>query len=163
MYKEVLVETTDLYQHGTDNNQQTIQQVDSKSSEKSWKYLGDFQKNILFIVHYENAVHIPDEQLKFLAGILTACKLSMADVAVLNVAKSPDVKFTIVRKNFSASMMILFGITPKAFEMPIDFPEFQVQAFNNCTFLFTPAIEEVSKDQLLKSKLWVSLRKMFEV
>jgi hypothetical protein len=57
--------------------------------------------------------------------------------------------------------MILLGLTPEEFEMPLNFPEFQVQPFNNCTFLHAPMLEVLEADKVLKSKLWVCLKKMF--
>jgi len=47
--------------------------------------------------------------------------------------------------------------------MPLSFPEFQVQAFNNCIFLHTPVLEVLETDKVLKSKLWVCLKRMFGV
>jgi hypothetical protein len=163
MYKDALIETTDLDCQLADKNQSPCQDVESKPAEKSWKILGDFQKKILMIVQYENAAHIPDVDLNFLTGILTACKLSIADIGILNLSNAPSSLHKSVNEKFQAAVIIFFGVSPKQFEMPIDFPEFQVQPFNNCTFLFVPTIDEISKDQLLKSKLWVSLRKVFGI
>jgi len=164
MYKDVLVENTDLDQHQADSNQEKEQLVENKKvEEKTWKYLGDYKKKNLFIVQYDSAVFIPDEQLNFLTTILTACKLSLADVAILNLATAPSIVYNDVQEKFKSKVTILFGITPQQFEMPVNFPEFQVQPFNNCTFLSGPTIEQIENDKLLKSKLWVSLRKIFGV
>ena len=35
-----------------------------------WKWLGENNKNILVIVSYPDAVHLPDNELAFLTGIL---------------------------------------------------------------------------------------------
>jgi hypothetical protein len=163
MYRDVLVETSELSHQLTDKNQQHHSAVPSMPAEKSWKFLGDFQKKILFIVQYENAVHIPDEQLNFLTGILTACKLTIADIGILNLANAPSSTYNTVNEKLLATVTILFGVSPKQIEMPIDFPEFQVQPFSNCTFLFVPTIDEITENKLLKSKLWVSLRKIFGI
>jgi hypothetical protein len=164
MYKDVLVENTDLSQQPADSNQGKKQLVeDQKTEKKNWKYLGDNKKKILFIVQYNNAVYIPDDQLNFLTTILSACKLSLADIAILNLATAPSGNYKDIQDKFKSNVTILFGITPQQFEMPIDFPEFQVQPFDKCTFLSAPIIEQLEGDKLLKSKLWVSLRKIFGV
>ena len=164
MYKDVLVENDDPGQQQTDSDQEKKQPVEVQTEEvKSWKHLGDYKKRILFIVRYDDAVHIPDEQLNFLTTILSACKLSLADIAILNLAKAPSTFYKEVQEKFKSNVTILFGITPQQFEMPVNFPEFQVQPFNNCTFLSGPTIEQMENDKLLKSKLWVSLRKIFNV
>jgi len=157
MYKDVLVEDHDP-------GQEKEQSVETQTrEEKSWKYLGDYKKKILFIVQYDNAVFIPDEQLNFLTTILSACKLSLADIAILNLANAPSGIYKNVQERFKSSVTILLGITPQKLEMPINFPEFQVQPFDKCTFLSAPTIGQMENDKLLKSKLWVSLRKIFGV
>ena len=164
MYKDVLIENADPNQEITEPGHQKKQFVEEQKTEEiSWKYLGDNKKKILFVVHHENAVHIPDEQLTFLTTILSACKLNLADVGILNIANAPSGIYKDVQDKFKSNVMILLGITPKKFEMPISFPEFQVQPFDNCTFLSAPTIEQMENDKLLKSKLWVSLRKIFGV
>jgi len=58
---------------------------------------------------------------------------------------------------------MLFGTEPSTINLPVSFPHFQLQSFNNYTFLFTPPLHEIRNDQILKSKLWVCLRKIFNV
>src|SRR5687767_780994 len=55
----------------------------------SWKFLGENRRNILIAVDYTETMHIPDEQLRFLINLLTACKLNLGDVAVLNINRYP--------------------------------------------------------------------------
>lgn len=160
MYKDVLVEDADFNRQQDDSNQQKKLSIKDPNVEVKWKWLGDFKKDILFLVHYEQAVHIPDEQLNFVTTILSACKMSLADVAIVNLATAPSNIYKDVQEKFKSKVTILFGITPQQFEMPINFPEFQIQPFNNCTFLAAPAIEQLENDKLLKSKLWVSLKKI---
>lgn len=131
--------------------------------ERGWKYLGENRKNFLLIVCYNDVTYLPDQQLNFLTSILGACKLSLGDVAILNISNSPSRLYTDVQEKFKSSATILFGITPLEFEMPVNFPEFQVQPFNNCIFLHTPSLEKLESDKVLKSKLWVCLRKIFGV
>jgi len=164
MYKDVLVEDHEPGPQHTGPYPEKKQPLVTKSGhEESWKYLGDFKKKILFIVHYERAVFIPDDQLNFLTTILSACKLSLADIAILNLANAPSGIYKHIQKKFKSNVAILIGITPEKLEMPINFPDFQVQPFDSCTFLSAPGIEQMENDKLLKSKLWVSLRKIFGV
>ena len=128
-----------------------------------WKYLGEYKKNILLVVRYVTVAYIPDEQLNFLTSVLGACKLSLGDIAILNLTNAPSVLHKDIQNKFKSSIMILFGLTPEELEMPVSFPEFQVQAFNYCTYLHTQALEKLETDKVLKSKLWVCLRKMFNL
>ena len=171
MYKTALVDTNDSSAEGesvqtVSLNTKTAAKPDpdtTNSKAVNWKYLGDYKKNILIIVRYNAVPYLPDEQLNFLSSILSACKLNLADVAILNIANTSPASYKTIQEKFKSSFTILFGLTPEEFEMPLSFPEFQVQAFNNCTFLHTPVLEMLEGDKVLKSKLWVCLRKMFGV
>jgi hypothetical protein len=128
-----------------------------------WKILGDYKKNILILVNYEDAVHLPNEALTLLTNMLVACKLSLADVGILNLQHAPSKQFKDIREQFNSSIILLVGLNPQDISLPVNFPQFQVQSFNNITFLYSPSAEIMETDDLLKSKLWVSLRKIFNI
>lgn len=128
-----------------------------------WPVLGQMKKNILIIVRYPNAVYMPDDQLNFLVSVLGACKLSLGDVAIVNISNAPSPFYKPVLQKFRSTTTILFGLTPQEFEMPVDFPEFQVQNVNSCIFLHAPTLETLEADKILKSKLWVCLKKIFDL
>lgn len=131
--------------------------------EPDWKYLGNNQRNILIVVNYDNAVHLPDEELNFLTNMLSACKLSLGDVAIVNKYNYKEASYKDFLAEFKSKVVFLFGVEPFVFKLPVSFPYFQVQTVAHCTFLYTPALEEQRKDALLKSKLWVSLRTIFGI
>jgi len=128
-----------------------------------WKFLGNNQQNILVVVDYKNAVHLPDEELNFLTSMLAACKLSLGDVAIVNRNNYKDIFYKDLLTHFQSKIVFLFGVEPVAFGLPVSFPYFQVQLLATSTFLYTPALEERRTDPLLKSKLWVSLRSIFGI
>jgi hypothetical protein len=169
MYRTSLVDTNEGLQPA--GKKQTVSlpatthvESGTKSMQSpAWKFLGEYKKPILIIVRYENTPYLPDQQLNFLTSVLTACKLNLGDVAIFNIANGPSVLYKDFQEKFKSSFTVLFGLTPEEFQMPLSFPEFQVQAFNNCTFLHTPVLEALEADKVLKSKLWVCLRKMFGV
>jgi hypothetical protein len=128
-----------------------------------WKFLGSNQQNILIVVNYSNAVHLPDDELSFLTNMLAACKLSLGDVAIVNRNNYKDVLYKELLTHFQSKIVFLFGVEPAEFGLPVSFPYFQVQSLANSTFLYTPALEERHTNTLLKSKLWVSLRGIFGI
>lgn len=132
-------------------------------TEPEWKYLGDNKKNILVVVDHSGITHLPDEELNFLTNILTACKLSLADVAIINKQNYPNQTYKEITNHFSCKTVLLFGMDPAEFGLPVSFPHFQVQTFTDSTFLFSPGLEECRKDKLLKSKLWVCLQRIFGI
>lgn len=129
----------------------------------TWKWLGENKKNILVAVQYEDAVHIPDTDLAFLTSMLTACKLSLADVAIVNLKQQPDNGYKLVTEQFQSRVALLFDIEPASFGLPMNFPHFQIQPFANCSFLYAPALKELESDKVQKSKLWVALRRLFNI
>jgi hypothetical protein len=140
-----------------------MEQEASTDNTESWKSLGNNQKNILIVVHYGDMVHLPDEELSFLTGMLTACKLSLDDVAIINTNHYQKIGYKDILSHFKSKIIFLFGVPPGDFGLPVNFPFFQVQSLSNCTFLFTPALEQRHTDVLFKSRLWVSLRTIFSI
>lgn len=137
--------------------------VEKEAEEPILKYLGNNKKNILVVVSYPDAVHLPDEALTFLTNMLTACKLSLGDVAIVNRKNYPEGTYKDLVAQFKSKTVFLFGIDPLDFGMPVGFPHYQVQHLANSTFLYSPSLDEHKNDPLLKSKLWVSLRNIFGI
>ncbi len=128
-----------------------------------WKSLGNNLKNILIISNNENVVYLPDDQLSFLTGILTACKMSLADVAIINFNNYPGIVYKDLISHLNSKHVLLYGVAPAVFGLPIDFPHFQPQKFAGTTYLYSPSLNELEKDKLLKSKLWICLKQMFNI
>jgi len=126
------------------------------------KYLGSNQKNILVIVSHQSVPFLPDAELSFLTTVLAACKLSIADIGILNLFHNQisDVQNFV---NAEAKNILLFGVEPLSIGLPINFPAFQLQAFNNRAYLHAPALLQIEKDKALKTRLWTSLKAMFRI
>ena len=124
-------------------------------------FLGKNEKNILILVNEKDVPFLQDPDLNFLIGILGACKLSMADVALVNCNQGIPVNSTKLSAKFNPSKNILFGVAPSALELPLHFPHNQIQHYNNQVYLSSPSLKEIAADKELKQKLWDSLRKIF--
>ena len=129
----------------------------------TWKSLGSNHKNILIIVKSSEAVHLADNELTFLTGILSACKLTLADVAILNLNNHPEASYKELTKYFKSKIVLLFETEPAAFGLPMSFPHYQIQAFANNSFLYSPSLKELENDKVEKSKLWVCLKRLFNL
>jgi len=128
-----------------------------------WKYLGENKKKTLVVVNYEDAAHIPDKQLSFLTKLLTACNLNLADVAILNFHNYRSTDFDSILNHFKPKVVLLFGTGPAEFGMPMIFPQFQVQGYKDAVFVSAPLLEIIEPDKTLKGKLWVCLKKIFNL
>ena len=127
------------------------------------KSLGDNRKNILVVVSYPDAMYLPDHDLGFLTGILGSCKLSLADVAVFNLTNHPETSYREMLAFFKSKIVFLFGVEPTVLGLPLNFPHFQIQPFAGNSFLFSPSLQELENDKVLKSKLWVCLKRIFSL
>ncbi len=126
-------------------------------------YLGNNRKNIVLVVSNEETLHLPDDQLNFLLGILAACKLSMEDVAILNINKNETATYLTVTKELNAEKIFLFGVTTEQVALPLQIPDYQVQPYNNQVYLCAPDLATLQHDKAEKTKLWTSLKKIFSL
>ncbi len=125
-------------------------------------YLGDNHKGIVITVHEPAAVHITDVSLALLTTILQACKLSLQDVAIFNTAHNP-VQWGTVQALVSMKTLILFGINPTVYGMPILFEEYHVQAYAGVTCIYSHSIQDIATNKSYKAQLWTALKKAFAI
>jgi hypothetical protein len=113
------------------------------------RYLGNNVRNITVLVNNPEHTFLPEDQLAFLTKMLTACKLNIGDVAIVNTAVNTVIDEIINVLN--PSKLIAFGV-------PVN------TAVEN---IIAPPLSElvVESDQskTLKMKLWGSLKQTFEV
>ena len=127
----------------------------------SISFLGSNQKNIALVVKAETSIYLPDDELNFLLGILTACKLSMADIALINVSKNAGLNYTTITELLKAEKIFLFGLDAESLELPLQFPHYQIQHYNSQVYLSAVSLTELQKDKEEKMKLWNCLKNIF--
>jgi hypothetical protein len=141
-------------------------QQDSAPGKDSYDYLGKNLKNIAIIVDSPQTVFLPEQQLTFLIKMLEACRMTIADTAIINHALS-KVEIIELKHRLHPTHVLLFGVEPTGIKLPFNIPPFKIQSYDNCIYLYAPGMEKLNLDteegKLLKSKLWVCLRTMFGV
>jgi hypothetical protein len=160
LYRSVLLETAGPAEK---ISLQVEVQTDVGKEKPGLGSLGNNRKNILILLNEAGAVHLPDRELNFLTGILTACKLSLDDVAIINLDKHKDVNYKDLVREFKSRVVLLFNIAPAELGLPVNFPHYQVQPLAQQTFLAAPSLGDLENDRLEKSKLWVSLKRLFNI
>ena len=133
------------------------------SATPAWKSLGNNQQQILITVSYSGTTYLPDAALNLLTSMLTACKLSLGDVAIVNLQHYDNISGKEIISHFKSKRVLLFGMDPISFGLPVSFPTFQVQTVANTTYLYSPALDDIIDDKLAKSKLWVCLQRIFSI
>lgn len=135
------------------------------SSEKPL-YLGNNLQHILILVNDSNTVHVDDESLNFLTNIIQACKKNLGDVAIVNLAHH-TLNYAALKEKLSPKHVLLFDISPTSIQLPFTVPNYQLQQYDGCQFLFASGLQNMIANtqdaKLEKSKLWLSLKKMFNL
>jgi len=126
-------------------------------------FLGGNNRHILLLVNNFDVPFLPDAQLNFLLVILSACKLNMADIAIVNLNKTDSKEHKNIPEFFKASVVMLFGIEATALSLPFKIPHFQIQSFKNQKYLFAPSLEVIENDVNQKKKLWEVLKNIFSI
>ncbi|OLY91977.1 hypothetical protein SAMN05444008_106248 [Cnuella takakiae] len=124
--------------------------------------LGGNKKGILIVVSNDAYPYLPDAELEFLSNILSACRLSIADVAIVNFHHYPQ-PYTELLKQFNSKQVLLMGVTPQQVDLPFNFPHFQLQNFDQRTYLCALPLGPISQNRDLKMQLWGCLKNMFGI
>ena len=117
------------------------------------KYLGKNEKNILILVNEPDHAFLGDDELSFLMNVLSACSVSMVDVAVVNSHNDETVKHKKLVHQFSPSVIIFLGTEPQLLGFPIQIPVYQVQQYNKQQYLCAPSLQKLSIDKEEKKQL----------
>ena len=127
-----------------------------------FKFLGACEQKIIIIISSKKVTFLSDSELAFLTKILTACKLTLADVAIININNFTKDQFTSVH-DMEPVNVIMFGVSCLEFNLPFDIPNFQVQPYAGVKYLTAPLLNEIENDQQLKKSLWSCFQKMLEL
>ena len=142
----------------------TVTQPVQQSEPVTYKTLGNNKQQITVVVNCPNDVYVPEADLQFLTKMLGACKLNMADVAIVNYASAP-IAIDRLKTQLQPKSLLLFGVEPGDIQLPISFPAFKEQPYAGTTYLFTPPLSQLNLEteeaKLLKRKLWDCLKRMF--
>ena len=122
--------------------------------------LGENKKNILFLVNNAQNKFLSDDEMDMLSNLITACKLSMADIALVNY-HTHNLNYRELTNHFQPKKILIFGITTSALELPFAIPLFQIQQFQEQQYIIAPALSEFLNNKNLKKELWTCLQKLF--
>ena len=150
-----------LYQHSLVHIEKDKKPV--KAHGHTIKHLGNNKKNITILINNENAAFLSDTELDFLSKILAACKLTLADVAIVNLHKEKDLDHEKISMAFTPEKILLFGVEPTTLKLPFQIPHFQVQKYNNQIYIIAPPLGILESDKGLKKLLWACFQQIFSI
>jgi len=132
----------------------------------SYHFLGENNRSICVLANYPEGDFLPEDQLEFLKKMLAACKLSLNDIALLNIARQA-INIADVRLQLHPEILFLWGIEPASAGMKSGMPDYTVTMFDGMSI-----IPVVSPDLMtgihpegiaLKQRLWACLKKLFNL
>ena len=145
---------------------QKAEPVEEKVHKPGKWYLGNYEKKIIVLVNDDNNIYLDDAALEFLTGILTACKLNLAQIAVINFNNHP-VQFQQLKKELQPRYIIAFGVNALQIELPFSMPDYQVQQYDGCAIVtaspFKNLNQQTTAAKTEKTKLWNCLKKMLDL
>ena len=173
LYKDVLVITepstppsAKVVTKGNEINLAEAVNIPQKAPEiKKW-WLGDNNRQIAVLVSDPSNVYIGEQELTFLTNILKACQLGMADIALINMAKTQR-SYLELAGNPGCKQFILFGISPAELQLQFNFAPYQSQAVDSYQFLQAAPLNAMMlttpEAKAEKMKLWQALQQFFHL
>lgn len=128
------------------------------------RFLGKNLRNILIVVNKDSAIFLPDDELNLLTKMLSACNLTLADVAIVNIAGGA-IALSQLESELSPVKMLLLGSTFNKDFSALNPQEYLLQQQHSYTYFFAPDLKEMlgetAGSRSIKTKLWGSLKQMF--
>ncbi|MEO6584067.1 MAG: hypothetical protein ABIO05_07070 [Ferruginibacter sp.] len=134
----------------------------NKQSIDAVAFLGNNKRNILVITENNTSEILDGTSLTFLSGILKACKLSIQDVALINIYNK-SFGYDYLQEQFKAEKILMLGPGPERISLPLQFPYYQMQYFQDNKYLTAPALAVIAADKEVKQNLWAGLQKIFDL
>ena len=126
-------------------------------------FLGGNEKKIIFLFNDNQNKFLADIQMKFLYDLLTACQLTMGDIALVNFFHNKTITYRELIVHLQPKKILIFGIAANDFDLPFTIPFFQIQNFQDQVYMMSPSVEELQMNTELKKQLWACLQKIFNI
>ena len=118
---------------------------------------GKNKKQFVWLVEEHYFPYLNDADFQFLGDVLTACKMNMEDIALVNVANNRN-HFDELVQQLQPKYIIASGVQVDA--LPIQPADYRVQEQQGYLLCCTETLEAIRTDKSKKSKLWLALKQM---
>jgi len=170
LYKDNLVVVEDIPLENKAAVEQTIVTKKETIKEEKWegpiKSLGEHNKKITVIVNDPNSVHLNETDFILLTSILNACRLTIADIALINIGKQP-VGLHQILQEYPSTLLISFAVDATQLKVKLPSTLYKVTQLGETHILFSNALSTMqgtgAEAKQEKAKLWTVLKKIFEL
>lgn len=135
---------------------------DSAGSEDAGElsHYGGFQQGIVLLVNYSSKTNLIRKDELVLKQILRAVKLSLDDVAVINIGCYPKLSYQSIIQQYPAGSVIGFDI-PSEFIPQSPEPYQPSTTEDGVQVLVADAVADIAAHKSLKKQLWTGLKTLF--
>jgi hypothetical protein len=133
---------------------QAPEKAENKGTLKpDFEYLGENNKYFLVLIDDKIHTRINPVHQEMLLKVMTAKKLELRDLAIVNMNRYPEAKFKDLKAFFSCSRLLMFGFTPAQIGMG-SIPLNRVESAENVKVLSTFSLEEMRNSDDKKREFW---------
>ncbi|MDP4620507.1 MAG: hypothetical protein NWS87_08300 [Sediminibacterium sp.] len=130
------------------------------------KYLGEHLKQVTIIVKDELAVYLNENDLTLLSSILSACKLTLADVALINVAQQ-KLSLHEILNVLPSKLVMIFDVSSITLKIKLPTTLYKSIQLGDTYLLFSNSLSLMQggdqSAKLEKGKLWAILKSLFQL
>jgi hypothetical protein len=130
------------------------------------KYLGEHLKQVTIIVKDELAVYLNENDLTLLSSILSACKLTLADVALINVAQQ-KLSLHEILNVLPSKLVMIFDVSSTTLKIKLPTTLYKSIQLGDTYLLFSNSLSLMQggdqSAKLEKGKLWAILKSLFQL
>jgi hypothetical protein len=121
--------------------------------------LGENRRFLLLLVDEPGEEFASAATLESLKKILAGLKMTMEDVALLNIARYPGTPFSQLRAWFACSRAVLFGIDPASLALPA-IASNEIAVIDSMRLLTTFGFAEMNTHDQKKRVFWNEMKKL---
>jgi len=125
--------------------------------------LGGNEKKIIFLVDDPQNKFLADAQVKLIYDLLTACQLTMGDIALVNFSYNKPLTYKELIDQLQPKKVLMFGLTTGDLGLPFTIPFFQIQNFQERVYMLSPSVHDLRMNTELRKQLWACLQKIFNI
>ena len=130
------------------------------------KYLGEHLKQVTIIVKDELAVYLNENDLTLLSSILIACKLTLADIALINVAQQ-KLSLHEILNVLPSKLVMIFDVSSTTLKIKLPTTLYKSIQLGDTYLLFSNSLSLMQggdqSAKLEKGKLWAILKSLFQL
>ncbi len=150
----------------SDNNEEGAAPEEVIEALTNFKYLGDHHKKIVVLVSDPASVYLNEADFILLTSILNACRLTIADIALVNLGNQKAGLHQILNL-LPSKLVIAFELDSKALKIKLPTQLYKVIPLGENNLLFSKSLASMQGTDIAakqeKAKLWAVLKQIFQL